>query len=636
MSSSFKLDETYDKIKPLLLESLIEDDLKEKKNDYSINDSFSESKEIISSEQQKTIFDDFVVLLDNPIEYKKELLKSAKKKIWKVVKLIKKNNNLKNLYIYEDSKPCFIINSGSKRKKIFKGLIYILLYIDYILLPYELFVGYDKKIIINRCIIFDIIFLIEILIKFISSYYDYKNKFIVTNIRLIFWKNINLNLFISLFSIFPFYLFNIKLEITRLIKLYRYPIFNSKLKNIGTTILSPIIKNIILKQQIMRIFSLFLSLCYILHFCACIYCLLGKNYSNSWILIHKEDLNSKNNFQIYINSIYFMAETFSTTGYGDLCPYDNEEELLFLIFCEIVNCAFYAYLLSNILEIITKGNSLTYQIKSDHLDLERWIIHYINRLPASAKKKYNLHRSFIWNDVKRFFEIYYSNERNLKWIKKNINFIKEMKPKDKNKLFEHAFKRTYDKYNKFFRNILKNNTKQEIILNFDISIEMSDTIIIPFEGKINRIYFIEQGTIEILNEENKIINILKEGDFFGIEKLTSSYNGKSNYIYKVGKNCNFCILNSIKISYLIDNIFNYDGEAFKIFINLAIFYSSEILHENINHDTSLIINNHTKLNFAGNIPNLLNKIQNCKNYILKCNLIQEKIERIKKQIQEIQ
>ena len=211
-----------------------------------------------------------------------------------------------------------------------------------------------------------------------------------------------------------------------------------------------------------------------------------------------------------------------------------------------------------------------------------------------------------------------------------------MKPKDKNKLFEHAFKRIYDKYNKFFRNILKNNTKQEIILNFDISIEMSDTIIIPFEGKINRIYFIEQGIIEILNEENKIINILKEGDFFGIEKLTSTYNGKSNYIYKVGKNCNFCILNSIKISYLIDNIFNYDGEAFKIFINLAIFYSSEILHENINEDTSLIINNHTKLNFAGNIPNLLNKIQNCKNYILKCNLIQEKIERIKKQIQEIQ
>ena len=80
MSSSFKLDETYDKIKPLLLESLIEDELKEKKNDYSINDSFTESKEIISSEQQKTIFDDFVVVLDNPIEYKKELLKSAKKK----------------------------------------------------------------------------------------------------------------------------------------------------------------------------------------------------------------------------------------------------------------------------------------------------------------------------------------------------------------------------------------------------------------------------------------------------------------------------------------------------------------------------------------------------------------------------
>ena len=79
--------------------------------------------------------------------------------------------------------------------------------------------------------------------------------------------------------------------------------------------------------------------------------------------MHEKDINSNSHFIYYVNSLYFMAETFSTTGYGDLCPKYNEEEFIFIIFCEIVNCAFYAYLLSSILEILTKGNSINYKIK---------------------------------------------------------------------------------------------------------------------------------------------------------------------------------------------------------------------------------------------------------------------------------
>lgn len=55
-----------------------------------------------------------------------------------------------------------------------------------------------------------------------------------------------------------------------------------------------------------------------------------------------------------------MAETFSTTGYGDLTPnLINEPELLFIIICEIINCGLFAYLISNILDVFTSGeNSL--------------------------------------------------------------------------------------------------------------------------------------------------------------------------------------------------------------------------------------------------------------------------------------
>ena len=633
------MEENDKKINPMFLESLIKEEEQEENNKL-INKDIIASEETISMKEEKEIFNDYVVILDNPIEYKEEILKRAKEKIWKVVKFIKENKDLTHLIIYDENKFSFIINSNNKIYKILKNFIYILLFLDFILTPYEYFVGYNKNnnnnntIIKYRCIFFDIVFLCEILLKFISSYYDYKTHFYIKNIRLIFWKNIKLSLLINIIAIFPFYLFNIKYEIIRLIKLYRYPIINHKFKNFGIFILPSII-DLNLKQQIMRVLTIFSSLCYILHFFACIYTLIGINYSISWIKMHEKDINSNSHFIYYVNSLYFMAETFSTTGYGDLCPKYNEEEFIFIIFCEIVNCAFYAYLLSSILEILTKGNSINYQIKTQNLDLEKWIRHYMDRLPASSKKGSNLHRNIIWYDIKLYFEIYYSNERNLKWIREHKDLIKQMKPNDRNKLFNFIFHRIYIKFDKFFRNIIKDWTKQEIVLNFDIAIEMHDTKIIPFEGKIKRIYFIVQGEIEVVNEENKVISTLKDGDFFGIERLTSSYNGKSNYIYRVGNNYKFCIFYSIKYSYLIDNILNYDGECFKILMNLAIFYCSEVLQEPSHNDSALIISSPSNLNFAGNIPNLIQKINQYKLYKQKTHFLKEKIKQIKSKLKEI-
>ena len=126
-----------------------------------------------------------------------------------------------------------------------------------------------------------------------------------------------------------------------------------------------------------------------------------------------------------------------------------------------------------------------------------------------------------------------------------------------------------------------------------------------------------------------------KGDYFGIEKLSNSYNGKSNYIYKVGKNYKFCIFYSIKISYLIDNILNYDGECFKILMNLAIFYCSEVLQEPSHNDSALIISSPSNLNFAGNIPNLIQKINRYELYLQKTLLLKEKIKQIKNKIKEI-
>ena len=182
-----------------------------------------------------------------------------------------------------------------------------------------------------------------------DSSMDTVDKAYVTDLKKIF-KNYLWNGFIpNAIYVFPFYLFDDSLEIVRLLKIYRYPKISNKTKAILSWILSLFLKNSLILSHIIRVTTLFLSLCYILHICACVYCFLGLKYANSWIWQYPELVDSSNIVDIYVSSYYFITETFSSTGYGDLTPI-NSAEILFIMFCQILNCGLYAYLLSNILE----------------------------------------------------------------------------------------------------------------------------------------------------------------------------------------------------------------------------------------------------------------------------------------------
>ena len=66
-----------------LLESLIEEE-EEENNKLNNTKIKNQPKEILSFKEEKDILNDYVLILDNPIEYKEELLKIAKKKFGKL------------------------------------------------------------------------------------------------------------------------------------------------------------------------------------------------------------------------------------------------------------------------------------------------------------------------------------------------------------------------------------------------------------------------------------------------------------------------------------------------------------------------------------------------------------------------
>ena len=552
-----------------------------------INNKESKQKNKLNKKERLSIkssnfqeIDDFLIVLDNSQEYKKMILDQARKKIWKVIKKIKESKDINEIIYDPTLTKKYIINPEKNRiLPLFNFLIYILLYLDIVITPFEYLVYYNQRMKLIRIVSFDLIFIIEIIITIFTSYYDIQNKYYVTDIKKIF-KNYLYNGFIpNILYVFPFYLISDKLEIIRFLKIYRYPYISNQSKAILSWILSFMIKNNLLLSQISRVIIFFLNLCYILHACACIYCYLGLHYSNSWIWQYYELVDSTSTIDIYVSSYYFITETFSSTGYGDLTPI-NSAEILFIMFCEILNCGLYAYLLSNILDIfINKENSDSYKYRASQNQFEQWIAYYMSRLPSSSKRS-NLHRNKIWNQAKRFHELYYDNTKNFLWLN-DKNFFVQMKPSHRNELLKISFENIFTKFQNFFNEIKKLSSKINIITNFKTSIQVRNTEII-IEGKqISKIYFIDKGQIDLFYK-NKKINTLKEGDIFGIEGILKNYN-KSKLLYKVNPNCGYVILFIIDIGILIKNILNYDGDSFFNLYKIAQTYiNKNIKNENDN------------------------------------------------------
>jgi hypothetical protein len=247
------------------------------------------------------------------------------------------------------------------------------------------------------------------------------------------------------------------------------------------------------------------------------------------------------------------------------------------MFCEIINCGLYAYLLSNILDILlNKDTSNSYKFRANQLNLENWIMHYMKKLPSSSKKD-NLHRNKIWEETKKYFELYYNPTKNFKWIQEK-DFIKQMKPSQRNELLLNSFNNIFTKFNSFFKRIYLNSSKIKIVMNFKTSIQVSKTEITNNWKNIHKIYFIDKGMINICRNR-EVFFTLTEGFFFGIESILLDDNNKKDVIsYKVSDDCPYVILYTIDIPFLFKEILNYDSESFIGIINWSNFYIENILN----------------------------------------------------------
>lgn len=233
--------------------------------------------------------------------------------------------------------------------------------------------------------VMQIMFGIDIIITFFTSYYNEKDVLVTSKIQ-ICSNYLKSWFFIDFLACFPFNLilsddsqpssYNSLVRLGRLSRLYRLVRVIRLIRIVKIANIEKI--KIIQKMKIMSIFSTSMQrmvktmiLCLIfVHLSACFFFLIAKiNEFSPDTWVYMVGLQDADPDVQYLNAFYWSMQTVTTVGFGDITPVSNEEKI-FVIIWMAFGGAYYSFVISNLgEELENRENENSLQSKLNTLKL---------------------------------------------------------------------------------------------------------------------------------------------------------------------------------------------------------------------------------------------------------------------------
>lgn len=447
-------------------------------------------------------------------------------------KLIVKHDNLmfsKN-YTYTPlsfekiKKPKYIIEESNKYLYWWNILIFLLTFYIVIGLTYRIAFLDNVLVLHSKMFIFDIIieiiFVIDVIIHCLTSFYDQDGN-IVYSIKEIIKQYLSTWMIFDLISIFPFYIIEwtnqryYQKDIRYYFLLFKIPKFYRSLRVIKIVKSIQESKFILLISKkkasyggIAKILTFIFSSFLICHIFACFWYFIARvdsNNINNWIL--RYGLLDKSLFTLYIKSLYFSFAVFVTVGYGDITAYSTAEIIIicfWLLFCGI----YFSFNLSILGSVFEGSNQMSILINNLKRTLKT--ISKQNRFPKGLEEKIT---TYLVNEYNIDDVI---NKCDLPLILRELNV-------------DLKYKIVLNIYQSKIKNIeLFNECKKEFVANFVPLLEQKtyqkNTFIYRVREVPEYIYFIIEGDIVLTTEDKIVFATISTGKFFGeIEILRKTY-----------------------------------------------------------------------------------------------------------------
>jgi len=383
--------------------------------------------------------------------------------------------------------------------------IYILIFLPYYLAHDSIINTSYLNIKIISFYIVDIFYIIDFVISFFRSYYNYE-EILIKNVYDMIFHYIENWFLLDLFAAIPFYSIFFFLEKINQKNKYlnHFSIKDNSYKNLGikmnnihylllTTKLLKIFKcfsdnnrafsqllNLLFKSNLIEEKSDIILAVFIFvvstNFGTCIFIFLGKNVYPSWINTMKLENESFRN--IYICSLYYLVTTITTVGYGDISG-RSIQEILFQIILLIIGTCAYSYLITSASNFIKKEN-------------EKSIV-FENKLKILKEIKLsNPHlQDILYDKVLRFIRYKKNTEKNKQTI-----IINSLPYSLRNSLIIEMYKPIINNF-VIFKGLENSNCIVQLVTAFKPIYSIKNDILFQEGDFIEEVIFVKTGVVSL-------------------------------------------------------------------------------------------------------------------------------------------
>ena len=248
-----------------------------------------------------------------------------------------------------------------------------------------------------------------------------------------------------------------------------------------------------------------------------------------WIVM-REQIPVVNPNSSYIEALYWSVTTLTTIGYGDIVPH-NHPQMLYAIFIMLIGFVMMGYLIGNISGLLNRSDPLRAQYAAALEEVTAFVQYH--NLPSTLTHRIVEYFGYMWRQRAAFDEPHILNSL----------------PSGLRSEVSLHLKRDVIQRVPFFREAGEQFIR-EIANQMRPLVATPGELVFHFGDPANHMYFISQGTLDVLDQNMVVIGTLTDGDFFGEMALLEHRRRGANV--RARDYCNLYVLDSESFNGIIE------------------------------------------------------------------------------------
>ncbi|EWS74161.1 cation channel family protein (macronuclear) [Tetrahymena thermophila SB210] len=257
----------------------------------------------------------------------------------------------------------------------------------------------------------------------------------------------------------------------------------------------------------------------------------SNNNQNNWL--DKLSISSYTYYQKYIYSIYWSITTMTTVGYGDISASNSAEALYITITMILFSCVF-AYSINNIGFILQEIEKSSKQLNDDITTIQRYLIRKDVNIQLKSRVRHYL--SFLAQEQK---------DRDKQQEDKILSVLSN---KLRDEITQEINSKILNNYLIFSSNFSQSTLNKLIFIMQEILVNPNEVIITEGQSDDSSIYFIQNGIIEIYQQQIQkqnmitVVKTLTKGQIFGeisffsgLQRQSSARSVNLSTLYKINR-----------------------------------------------------------------------------------------------------